>query len=85
MDREAWRPTVHGAAKSWTRLSKQTTTKSEIRAYFTRMAPFSWDWPHSMPSSLGHLEALVLDSAAPGTELLRAEGVGGGKGSRYTK
>ena len=53
--------------------------------YFTHTAHFSWDQPHSMPNSLGHLETLVLDSAAPGTALLGAEGVGGGKGSRYTK
>ena len=26
MDREAWQATVHGVAKSWTRLSDQTTT-----------------------------------------------------------
>ena len=27
-DREAWRAAVHGVAKSWTRLSDQTTTNS---------------------------------------------------------
>ena len=30
-DREAWRAAVHGAAKSWTRLSYWTTTTTSVK------------------------------------------------------
>ena len=36
MDREAWRPTVHGVTKSWTRLGDLITGDFQLRIFYGR-------------------------------------------------
>ena len=63
MDRGAWRATVHGVAKSWTRLSTMVTqlcdyTKNHQLAYFERMNVMTWEIHLKTKVQLGQTERL---------------------------
>ena len=66
-DREAWRATVHGVAKSWTQLSNWTTTSSDlviVKVLVAQSCLILCDpMDYSLPSSFvqGILQARMLE------------------------
>ena len=61
MDRRAWRATVHGVAKSWTRLSDWTELNKWIRCTFLR----SEDFPTTHPNVENVSRSAVSESLRP--------------------
>ena len=49
MDREAWRAAVHGAAKSWTRLSRWTELKHQKSREVSELLPTIFPGPGNIP------------------------------------
>ena len=59
MDREAWRATIHGVAKSWTQLSDWTELRS-LEIWFEKLLTFTaQDWWPSVQTKFGPLPVFI--------------------------
>ena len=58
MDRGAWKPTVHGATKNWTRLSKHNDSQEDVCLNFSQ-AEENFKAIFSSVHSLSHVQIFV--------------------------